>query len=99
MVIFRPRRHGSFWVSHVCELLVEQNDRRSARHLLRQVRDAAPADFVSCSFPSRRDAAVSGFVQYRHGTTLTTYPLQQDIIPDPTQRASWALSFGDLELI
>src|ERR1700676_164868 len=25
MVIFRPRRHGSFWVSHVCELLVEQN--------------------------------------------------------------------------
>jgi GNAT superfamily N-acetyltransferase len=99
MVIFRPRRHGSFWVSHVCELLVEQNDRRSARHLLRKVGDAAPADFVSCSFSSRRDATVSGFVQYRHGTTLTTYLLQQDLIPDPTQRASWALSLGDLELI
>jgi GNAT superfamily N-acetyltransferase len=99
MVIFRPRRHGPFWVSHVCELLLEQNDRRSARLLLRQVRDAAPTDFVSCSFPSRHDAALSGFVPYRHGTTLTTYPLQRDLIPDPTQRASWALSFGDLELI
>jgi len=99
MVIFRPRRHGPFWVSHVCELFVEQNDRRSARHLLRQVRDAAAADFVSCSFPSRHDAALFGFVQYGHGTALTAYPLQQDLIPDPTRRASWALSFGDLELI
>ena len=57
IVIFRPRRHGAFWVSHVCELLVEQDDRRTARHLFHRVRDAAPADFVTCSFPSRRDAA------------------------------------------
>jgi GNAT superfamily N-acetyltransferase len=99
MVIFRPRRHGPFWVSHVCELFVEQNDRRSARHLLHQVRDAAPADFLSCSFPSRHDAALFGFVPYRRGTALTTYPLQQNLTPDPTQRASWALSLGDLELL
>jgi GNAT superfamily N-acetyltransferase len=99
MVIFRPRRHGSFWVSHVCELFVEQDDRRTARHLLRQVRDAAPADFVTCSFSSRTHAALCGFVPYRGGTVLMTFPLQQNLAPDPTQRASWALSFGDLELL
>jgi GNAT superfamily N-acetyltransferase len=99
LVIFRLRRHGSFWVSHVCELFVEQNDPRSARHLLRKVTDAAPADFLSCSFRSRHTAALSGFVQYRRGTALTTYPLHRDLMPDPTQRASWALSIGDLELL
>lgn len=99
MVIFRLRRHGSFWVSHVCELFVEQDDRRAARHLLRQVRDAAPADFVTCSFSSHTHAALRGFVPYRGGTVLMTFPLQQNLVPDPTQRASWALSFGDLELL
>jgi Acetyltransferase (GNAT) domain len=96
--IFRPRRHGPFWVSHVCELLVEQDDHRTARDLLHQVRDAAPTDFVTCSFPSRRDAALSGFVQYRR-KLLMTYPLKPNLAPDPTQRASWALSFGDLDLL
>jgi GNAT superfamily N-acetyltransferase len=99
LVIFRARRHGSFWVSHVCELFVEQDDRRTARRLLRQVRDAAPADLVTCSFSSRRHAALSGFVPYRGGTVLTTYPLQQNLVLDPTQRASWALSLGDVELL
>jgi hypothetical protein len=28
-----------------------------------------------------------------------TYPIQQNLVPDPTQRASWALSLGDLELL
>jgi GNAT superfamily N-acetyltransferase len=99
MAIFRARRHGSFWVSHVCELFVEDDDRRTIRHLLHQVRDAAPADFISCSFPSRHHAALYGFVQYRGGTVLMTHPLQQNLVPDPTQRASWALSRGDLELL
>jgi GNAT superfamily N-acetyltransferase len=99
MAIFRTRRHGSFWVSHVCELFVEHDDRRTARHLLHQVRNAAPADFISCSFSSRHHAALYGFVQSRGGTVLTTYPLQQNLVPDPTQRTSWALSRGDLELL
>jgi hypothetical protein len=99
MVIFRTRRHGSFLASHVCELLVDQDDHRTARHLLRQVRAATAADFVSCTFSSRRHAAVSGFVQYRGGMVLVTYPLQQNLVLDPTQPASWALSFGDLELL
>jgi hypothetical protein len=99
IAIFRPRRHGPFWVSHVCELFVEQNDPRLARHLLRKVRDAAPADFLSCSFPSRQDATRSGFVQYDRGTAVTTYPLRTNITPDPTQSASWSMSIGDLELL
>jgi GNAT superfamily N-acetyltransferase len=99
MVIFRPRRHGRFWVSHVCELFVERSDRRIARNLLHRVRDAAQADFINCSFSSRNQAAQYGFVQWPGRTVLMTYPLQQNLFPDPTQRASWALSLGDLELL
>jgi GNAT superfamily N-acetyltransferase len=99
IAIFRPRRHGPFWVSHVCELFIQENDVRLARHLLRKVRDAAPADFLSCSFPSRHDAARSGFVQCDRGPAVTTYPLRTNLTPDPTQRASWSLSIGDLELL
>jgi hypothetical protein len=99
MVIFRPRRHGPFWASHVCELFVEGSERRTARRLLRRVRDAAPADFIECSFPSRRQAAQYGFVQYPGSSVLMAYPLEQNLVPDPTQRASWALSLGDLELL
>jgi GNAT superfamily N-acetyltransferase len=99
MVIFRLRRHGPFWGAHVCELFVQRGDRRTALELLRQVRDAAPADFVECSFSSRHRAAQYGFVQYPDRSVLMTYPLQQNLVPDPTQRASWALSLGDLELL
>jgi GNAT superfamily N-acetyltransferase len=99
MAIFRPRRHGPFWVLDVCELLVEKNDRLIARHLLHQAIEVAPADFLSCSFPSRREAALGGFVQARGREVLVTYPLQQNLVPDSTRRASWALSRGDLELL
>jgi GNAT superfamily N-acetyltransferase len=99
MAIFKPRRYGSFWLLDVCELLVAQNDRRTARHLLHQVSDAAPADFLSCSFHSRRHAALHGFVPARHEEVLVTYPIQQELLPDSTRRASWALSRGDLELL
>jgi predicted N-acetyltransferase YhbS len=99
LAIFRLRRHGSAWVSHVCELLVADNDRRIARRILDRVRKAAPADFVTCNFPSRRDAALCGFVQSPGGTLLVARPLRQNLNPDPTRRASWALSIGDLELL
>jgi hypothetical protein len=99
MAIFRRRRHGSCWVSHVCELFVEQNDPRTMRRLFRGVREAAPADFISCNFSSRLHAARYGFVQRRGGTFLTIYPLQQNLTPDPTRRSSWMLSLGDLELL
>ncbi|HEV2922995.1 MAG TPA: hypothetical protein VGW98_03115 [Solirubrobacteraceae bacterium] len=99
MVIFRLRRHGPFWGSHVCELFVQRRDRRTARKLLGRVRDAASADFIECNFSSRRQAAQHGFVQYPDRSVLMTYPIQQNLVPDPTQRASWALSLGDLELL
>jgi GNAT superfamily N-acetyltransferase len=99
MVIFRSRRHGPFWVSDVCELIVEHGDRRTARHLLHLVRDAAPADFINCSFSSRQHAARFGFVQTRGVTVLMTLPLQQGLAQDPTRRTSWALTRGDFELL
>ena len=99
MVIFWVRRQGSFWVSDVCELLVEHGDRRTARHLLHLVRDAAPTDFINCSFSSLRRAASLGFVQTRGVTVLMALPLQRNLTPDPTQSTSWASARGDLELL
>jgi hypothetical protein len=99
IVIFRVRRHGRFWVSHVCELLAEQNDHRTVRHLLHRVRAAAAVDFLIGSFTCRREAARWGFVQLPGGTELRTRSLHQNLLPDPTRRASWALSRGDLELL
>ena len=98
IAIFRLRRRGAFWVSDVCELLVAKNDLRTARHLLRRVRDASPVDFIRCGFTSRPHAMRCGFLQA--GTTVViTRPVQQNLVPDPTQRDSWALSLGDLELL
>lgn len=99
MVIFRVRRHGPFWVSHVCELFVERNDHLTARHLLSRVRAAAAADFLIGGFASRREAARWGFVQLPRGAELRTRSLHQNVSPDPTRRRSWALSRGDLELL
>jgi GNAT superfamily N-acetyltransferase len=99
IVIFRVRRHGSFWGSHVCELFVERNDRRLARRLLRQVRHAASTDFILCAFSSRLYASMCGFVQFPGGRVLVTLPLRDGLVPDPVRPESWALSIGDLELI
>jgi GNAT superfamily N-acetyltransferase len=99
LAIFRPRRFGPLWVLDVCELLVERGDRTRTRALLRRVSDTARADFIHCGFPSRRDAAVNGFLQARHGTTLMTRPLRADLAPDPTRSSSWSLSRGDIELV
>ncbi len=98
IAIFRLRRRGAFWVSDVCELLVAKDDFRIARHLLRQVRDASPVDFIRCGFSSRQHAVRCGFVQAGM-TIVITRPVTQNLDPDPTQRDSWALSLGDLELL
>ncbi len=98
IAIFRLRRRGAFWVSDVCELLVAKDDLRIARHLLRKVRDASPVDFIRCGFTSRPHAMRCGFLQAGM-TIVITRPVQQNLDPDPTQRDSWALSLGDLELL
>jgi hypothetical protein len=99
VVIFRCRRHGAFWVSHVCEMLVERDDRRLVRRLLQGVRDAAAVDFIRCSFASRAQAASHGFLHCRRRLLLTTSLFQANPVPDPTRPDSWALSIGDLELL
>jgi hypothetical protein len=99
LAIFRPRRHGRFSVLDVCELLVDTNDRRVGRQLVRKALDGAPANFVSWTYPSRREAAGRGFIQLPPTEVLVSYPLQQNGVPDSTRRASWALSRGDLELL
>jgi GNAT superfamily N-acetyltransferase len=99
LAIFRMRRHGPLWISDVCELLVAQDDLRTARRLLDLVKRAAPADCLTCSFSSRAHAAPLGFVPARGSTVLMTLPLQGDLAPDPTRHGSWALSRGDLELL
>jgi GNAT superfamily N-acetyltransferase len=98
MAIFRLQRHGRLWIARVCELIAARNDRRIARHLLNRIGKAAPVDLVSCCFPSRRDAALCGFAPSSRGSILMVRPLRPDVAPDPTRRASWALSLGDLEL-
>ena len=103
LAIFRVRRKGPLWTSTVCELLVGRGDRRLARHLLRRVVKAAPVDYVACHFPPRstpRRAAVRcGFVPLPRGPVPTIRLLREDIVPDPTGRAAWALCLGDLDLL
>lgn len=97
--IFRLRRHGRFWVSHVCELFAGRDEPRTLRELLKLVDRAAPVDLISCNFASRHHAAPHGFLPYRGRTALMTYPLRNDLALDPTRRDSWTLSLGDLELL
>lgn len=99
LAIFRVRRNRSARVTRVCELLVAEDDRRLGGRLLRAVRAAAPTEFISCRFRSRRAAALFGFVPSPRGTALLANPLRPDLSPDPTRHASWGLSLGDLELI
>jgi GNAT superfamily N-acetyltransferase len=99
IVIFRCRRHGRFWVAHVCELLVEPGDRRGAGRLLRQVGHTAAVDFVSCNFAGPGEAARHGFAARPGKEVLMTRVLEDALAPDPRQSASWALSHGDMELL
>lgn len=99
IAIFRCRRHGRFWVAHVCELLVELGDRRAAGHLLREVGRAAAVHFVSCNFAGRREAARHGFAAHPGREVLMAHVLDGSLAPDPLQSRSWALSHGDMELL
>jgi GNAT superfamily N-acetyltransferase len=102
MAFFRVRRRQRSWISIVCELLVAPGERSTARRLLRSVAQAAPVDYLVCHFPqgsAARQAAIQrGFVRVRSGPAPTVRQLVEHIEPDPTRRASWAISLGDLDL-
>lgn len=99
MAIFRVLRRKGLSITQICELFVEGDDRRAIGRLLGEVKQAAATDFVTCSFPSPRDAALRGFLPYRGGKVLMVYPLRASVAPDPTRHSSWALSLGDLDLL
>ena len=83
MVIFRVLRRKQFAVTQVCELFVEEGDRRAIGDVLQAVKKAAPTDFLTCSFPSAHDAAVRGFLPFHGKSVLMVYPLQPTMEPDP----------------
>ena len=103
LAIFRVVPRGPLWVSVVCEVLAAGDDARVRRRLLRRALGAAPVDYAVSHFPrgsaARRTALGAGFVRTPGGHRLLVNQLEEGIDPDPTDTASWALSYGDLELL
>lgn len=102
IAIFALRNRGDLWEGSVCELLVRPGDHRTAGRLLRQVARAAPFDYLAALPPAGsgqgRMLARAGFAPSpTGGRALGFTPYRARISPDPRQRGSWALSFGDLE--
>jgi hypothetical protein len=97
IAIFRLRPDGT--VVHVCELIVADGDRTTARRLLRLVRSLCAAPIVTCRFPCALDAARAGFLPRRRRDVIDVHLLREHVVPDPCSDESWALSLGDLELL
>jgi hypothetical protein len=101
VAIFRVLHRGRLRESRVAELIVPPGDTRTARQLLHGVLHASPVDHLTCQFARRsvaaRAAGRSGFLRSPRSVNLMTYPLRDDIVPDPTDLRSWALALGDME--
>jgi hypothetical protein len=102
LAIFRVRPRGTLWQCSIADVIAGEGDVRTAGRLLRRAAAAAPVDYVALRVPSRstlaRAAIRSGFVPTPGGLTLVVNPLSEGLAPDPTDRRSWALSLGDLEV-
>jgi GNAT superfamily N-acetyltransferase len=102
LAIFRVRPRGGLWEATVTELIVRPGALRDARALLREIRRSSAVDHLTCHFAAgsiqKRAALVNGFVRAAGGITLAAKPLRDELHPDPTQKDSWALSLGDLEV-
>jgi GNAT superfamily N-acetyltransferase len=102
LAIFRVRPRGRSWETTITELLVPAGAVSVAVRLLRQVVRATRPDHLTCAFPqrssARRASRRAGFVRAPAGMTLVVNPLDDSLIPDPTDRRAWALSLGDLEV-
>ena len=101
MAIFRVRPRGRLWETTVAEVLAG-GDPRTAGRLLRRVATAAGSDHLTFHAPAGSPLAAaarrSGFLPSPVGVSLVANPLVDGIRPDPTERAAWALSLGDLEV-
>jgi hypothetical protein len=74
----------------------------AARRLIGSVARSTRTDYVTFSFPVSSHverASRRWSVRAPSGMTLVVNTLKDDLDPDPTQLASWALSLGDLEVL
>ena len=101
--IFRVVPRGGAWALALCEMLAAGDDPEIVRALLRAALAAAPADYAVCHFPrgsaAARAAGRTGFVRLRRGQRVLVNPLRDGLEPDPTRTESWALTYGDVELL
>ena len=102
LAVFRLRRRRGRWEAAVAELLTPAGDREAALRLLRRVVRAAPVDYLISSFPAGSPAAGAarraGFLRSPMGPTFVVNPLRDPLEPPVTDRRSWWLSLGDLEV-
>ncbi len=102
LALFRVRRRGRLREAALAELIVAPDGGATARRLLRRLGRAAAVDHFTCCPPpggtADRAARRRGFLRVPRGPTLAVRPLA-DLSPDPTERRSWALSLGDLEVL
>lgn len=102
LAIFALRRRGELWEASVCELLVRPGDGRTTARLMRQIAAAAPVDYLAAVPRAGCGQAGllrrAGFVPSPAGGRALGVTIYQDgVSPDPRERGSWSLSFGDLE--
>ena len=102
LALFRVRRRGRLREAALAELIVAPDGGATARRLLRRLGRAVAVDHFTCCPPpggtADRAARRRGFLRVPRGPTLAVRPLA-DLSPDPTERRSWALSLGDLEVL
>ncbi|MGH2887195.1 MAG: GNAT family N-acetyltransferase [Solirubrobacteraceae bacterium] len=103
VAFFRVRRRGRSLVAIVCEVLVEPGNHAVARRLLYRIVRTAAADYVICHFSpgsaASKAAARCAFLPAWSGPAPTVRALIEGLHPDPTQRSSWAIRLGDLDLL
>ena len=102
LAIFGLRQRAELWEGSICELLVRPGDRRTASRLVRQIVRAAPFDYLAAAPAAGTGLegvlSRAGFVPAPAGGRALGVTLYVDgVRPDPLRRASWSLSFGDLE--
>jgi GNAT superfamily N-acetyltransferase len=100
IAVFRIRFRGGLREASLCDVVVA--DRRTCRRLVRRVVAAADVDHAVCRFPrgsvAGGAALRSGFLSLPGGPSLVVNQLTADLVPDPTELQSWALTLGDLEV-
>jgi len=98
LALFRVRPRGALWQCSIADVIVEEGDVRTARRLIRRAVTAAQVDYAALRPETVAGAFRSGFVPTPGGLTFVVNPLSDGLAPDPTDRRSWALSLGDLEV-